>query len=442
MSTIEERYRKLHPKSAVRHQEAKTIFPDGVTHDARNQKPFPLNITHAVGSRKWDVDGNEYVDYFGGHGAIILGHSHPEINKAVIEQIGKGTQYAFSHDMEINWAKWVKKLVPSVEKIRFMASGTEATMMAVRLARAYTGKKQILKFKDHFNGWNEYGIAGAGRGMAGILPEALASVTILPANDIGAVEKTLQTGKYASVILEPTGAHLGSYPIRPSFLLELRRVTAHYGVVLIFDEVVTGFRTSRGGAQVRYGVTPDLTCFAKILGGGFPGAGAVGGKAELLNLIEENSDNPDARVAHPGTFNGNPVTAAAGSKCLELIATTPVNEQADAAAQRLKNGLNDLLVRMEIPGCATGVASIVQFRLGVAHECDKEMCILSDEEMKIAQDPKVLRPLQLALQSEKVGVHKGPTTHFVFASHTAKDINDTIATYEKALTALRKEGLL
>ena len=389
VTPIEQRYVDLHPKCAEYHATSKDIFPNGVTHDARNQKPFPYYVTHAMGPHKWDVDGHRIIDYKTGHGSLILGHSHPDIVAAVTDQMSKGTHFSASTELEIRWAQLVRELIPCAEKVRFHSSGTEATMMALRMSRAYTGKSKVIMFQDHFHGWHDYVTAGSSSGLGGIPKETLSTMIVLPPNDISVVEKTLQDhDDVAAIIFEPTGCHMGQTPIRPSFLGELREVTERYGVVLIFDEVVTGFRTSKGGAQEYYGVTPDICSLAKILGGGLPG-GAVAGKAEIIDMIQLTGDpefNRTRRVGHNGTFNANPLSAAAGSKALELVATTPVNDTADAMAARLKDGLNDLLARMEIPGCAAGVSSVVFLRLGVDHECDREVCIMSHEDQRIVDD--------------------------------------------------------
>lgn len=441
---IEERYIKLHPKSQERFNQAKNIFPDGVTHDARRLQPFPLYVTHAMGPHKWDVDGHKLIDYKTGHGSLILGHSHPEIVKAVQDAVAKGTHLGQSTEAEIKWGKLVVDLIPSAEKVRFHSSGTEAVMMALRLVRAYTGKTKIIKFTDHFHGWSDYALAG-GTGLGGIPKESLATMIVLPPNDIGTVEKTLKENKdVAAIILEPTGAHMGMEPIKPSFLSELRETTKKHGVVLVFDEVVTGFRISKGGAQGYYGVTPDLTTLAKILGGGLPG-GAVAGRADIINQIEFHND-PDydrnRRVSHPGTYNGNPLSAAAGAKALELLKMTPVNEKCDAATNKIKKGLNELLGRMEIPGCASGIGGLLFIRLGADHECDKEVCILPPEQFKKTQDAKRNHQLQLALLNHGVDAMGGGTRLIVGAAHSDKEIADTVTAYEKALTEVREMGLL
>ena len=439
---IEQRFHELHPGSAERHDRARSIFPDGVTHDARKQHPFQLYYTHAEGSAKYDVDGNRVLDYFPGHGALILGHSHPEIVKAVQEQMASGTHFSGSTDLELQWADWVRQLIPSAEKVRFHSSGTEADMMAIRMARAYTGKSKVIKFEDHFHGWSDYLVAGS-EGIGGIPNETLSTMMVLPANDIDTLEQALrENDDVAAVILEPTGAHMGAVPILPEFLRQLREVTARYEVVLIFDEVVTGFRTSPGGAQAYFGIDPDVTTLAKILGGGLPG-GAVTGKAEIIDMIEAREGDAEfnryRRISHNGTFNANPLSAAAGIKCLELVGTTPVNETADARAKQLNEGLNDLLMRMEIPGCCTGIASLMFLRLGVEHECDREYCVLTHEQAAQANNAARNQQLNLALLNN--GVHSG-TRFILTAAHTEEDIDYTVDAFEKSLAEVRGLGLV
>jgi glutamate-1-semialdehyde 2,1-aminomutase len=438
---IEQRYITLHPKCAQNHRVAEGIFPNGVTHDSRYLKPFPYYATHAEGAYKWDADGYRIIDYRTGHGALILGHSHPDIVAAVVDQVSKGTHLGASTGLEIRWGQWIQKLIPCAEKVRFHSSGTEATLMALRMARAYTDKTKVIKFEDHFHGWHDYAQAGA-VGIGGIPKETLSTMIVLPPNDISIVEKTLrEQDDVAAIIVEPTGAHMGLTPLRPSFLDELREVTSRYGVILIFDEVVTGFRISKGGAQAHYGVTPDICSLAKIMGGGLPG-GAVAGKAELIDMIAFSDDpefNPSRRVAHHGTFNANPLSAAAGCRALELVSTTPVNETADNMAELLKAGLNDLLGRMEVPGCASGVGSLFFLRLGVEHECDREVCIMSPEERLIAND--ATRNNQLALALYNHGVDAG-TRFIMSAAHSEQDVADTVDATEKALVDMREQGLV
>jgi glutamate-1-semialdehyde 2,1-aminomutase len=443
METIDERFDHRHPRSMELFAQARAHFPHGVTHDGRRLEPFSLYTTHGAGARKWDVDGNEYVDYRMGHGALILGHSHPEIVRVVQEQMARGTHLGLSHELEIRWAENVKRLVPSIEKMRFTASGTEAAMMAVRLARAYTGKSRVVKFEEHFHGWSEYGIIGSGRSAGGVPAQIASTVVVLPQNDIDLVERTLrEDGDVAAVILEPTGAHGGMYPARPEFVRQLREVTRRHDVLLVLDEVVTGFRTSSGGAQARYGIRPDLTCLAKILGGGLP-CGAVGGRAELVDMVQFRGDaqwDTTRRVAHHGTFNANPLAAAAGVKATELVATTPVNAAADGMAERLKQGLNAVLRGAGVPGCAHGVASIVNVQLASACDCDGGLCPLPMQTLKAGTRPQLIQPLYRACLNAGLDWMGG--TWFVSSVHTERDIDESVNAFDEAVRACRAEGIL
>ena len=439
---IENRFYELHPKSAELHDEARSLFPNGVTHDARRQDPFQLYYTRAEGAAKYDVDGNRILDYFPGHGALILGHSRPEVVRAVQEQMAMGTHFSGSTELEIEWGNKVRELIPTAEKVRFHSSGTEADMMAIRMARAYTGKSKVIKFEDHFHGWSDYLVAGS-EGIGGIPQETLSTMIVLPPNDIETFEKTLQENDdVAAVILEPTGAHMGLEPILPEFLHQLREVTEHYGVILIFDEVVTGFRVSRGGAQEYFGIEPDLTTLAKILGGGLPG-GAVTGKADIINMIEGRAGdaefNQNRRIAHNGTFNANPVSAAAGIAALEIVANEPINDTANERADQLKRGLNDVLGRLEIPGGVTGITSLLFLHLGLDRDYDPDYCILTPEERARSMEPERIRQLSLSLLNH--GVQAG-NRFILTAAHTEDDIAHTINAYESALTEIRELGLV
>ncbi len=444
MATILEEYIATHPGSAQRYAEATRIFPGGVTHDNRYAQPFPLYITHGTGPYKWDVDGNEYVDYVSGHGALILGHSHPAIAAAVSEQISRGTHLGACTEEELRWAKAIMALMPSVERVRFHSSGTEATLMAMRLARAYTGKNKVIKLQDHFHGWHDYAMAGSDRPAPGIPPESWGSMVIVPSGDLGAVEDALnRDSDIAALILEPTGAHYGQLPFdTPNYLRGLRELTSQHGVVLIFDEVVTGFRASPGGAQVLYDVAPDLTTMAKIVAGALPG-GAVGGKADIVDMIAHRNDpewDNQRRVYHPGTFNGNPLSAVAGAVCLEMIASQPINEQADAMALRLKNGLNEVLGKMEVEGLAHGVASMIHLVLA---DCSFERGIatMSHREIKEAAASRAVTALKRSMQNNGVDI-MGRDAFLVSSTHTEAEIDKTLAAVEKSLAEVRAEGLL
>ncbi len=444
MPTILEQYIATHPGSAERYREAVGIFPGGVTHDNRYAEPFPLYITHGQGPRKWDVDGHEYIDYVSGHGALILGHSHPAIADAVAEQIRRGTHLGACTDEELRWARAIMNLMPAVERVRFHSSGTEATLMAMRLARAYTGRNKVIKLQDHFHGWHDYAMAGSDRPAPGIPAESWGSMVIVPAGDLNAVEQAMERDTdIAAIILEPTGAHYGQLPFDvPTYLAGLRALCDQHGVVLIFDEVVTGFRASSGGAQVRYGITPDLTTMAKIVAGALPG-GAVGGKADIVDMIAQRGDpewDNTERVYHPGTFNGNPLSAVAGATCLEMIAAEPINEHADAMAARLKAGLNEVFTRMEVSGHAYGVASMIHFTLADG-DFDHNFGPEVNRQIKAAAGSAAVTGIKRALQNHGIDI-MGRDAFLVSATHNEADIDATLAAFEATLAEVRAEGLV
>jgi glutamate-1-semialdehyde 2,1-aminomutase len=444
MVTILEEYISKHPKSSERYDLGLAMFPSGVTHDNRYVEPFPLYMDRGIGPIKWDIDGNEYIDYVSGHGSLILGHSHPAISDAVKKQIMAGTHLGACTEQEIRWGNAIKALVPSIEKLRFHSSGTEATLMAMRLARAYTGKSKIIKFQDHFHGWHDYAMAGSDNAVAGIALEILNTMVVIPSGDLAAVESILQNDHdIAAVILEPTGAHYGQLPFDiSSYLTGLRELTTHYGVVLIFDEVVTGFRASPGGAQERYEIVPDLTTMAKIVAGALPG-GVVGGRADIIDMMAftGNSDwDNNNRVYHPGTFNANPLSAVAGATCLELIASEPINRLADSMALQLKNGLNDIFSRLEVSGHAHGIASMIHVVMDDC-DCDREICSMSHERIKNVTKSPLVTSLKRGLINNGVDI-MGRDTFLVSATHSNTEIQNTLDVFERTLGSLREEGLL
>ncbi len=443
MATILEEYVQKHPGSASRQQESNDMFPGGVTHDNRYVTPFPIYITHGEGPLKWDVDGNEYVDYVSGHGALILGHSHPAIASAVANQVGRGTHLGANTEEELRWGRAIKNLMPSVEKMRCHSSGTEATLMALRMARAYTGKSKVVKFDEHFHGWHDYAVSVAGRTVPGV-PEATSSSMVVIPPDLDAVEKVLsQDDDIAAVILEPTGAHYGQLPLNvPQFLTDLRRITRSHGVLLIMDEVVTGFRIHPGGAQGKYGIDPDLTTMAKIVAGGLPG-GVVGGRADIIDMIAFKDDpdwNARSRIAHPGTFNANPLSAAAGATCLEMIANEPINQRADEAAAALKKGLNDTFARLEVVGHAHGISSLIHMTLEDCG-CDREVCDMPHAEIKAAGAPAKTIALKRGFINEGIDL-MGRGSFIVSSTHTEKEVGRTLEAFEEVLTKMRAEGMV
>ncbi len=362
--SLRERFVAAFPKSQALHDQATTIFPSGVTHDLRYLEPFPIFIDYAQGAHKWDIDDHQFIDYWCGHGAMLLGHSHPAVVKAIQEQAARMTHAGGNHEGESTWGRWVQRLIPTAERVRFTGSGTEATLMALRLARIATGKPRTLKFAGHFHGWHDYVAPGTDPPFDGATPLGIADgvaeqTVIIPPNDPDLLEKTLANDpSIGAVILEPTGGRWGVVPIRGEFLEAVRDLTTKYEQILIFDEVITGFRVSPGGAQAYYGVYPDLTTLAKILAGGLPG-GCVAGRADLLAPIEFRPGKPKMR--HPGTYNANPLSAAAGCAALEQVNLGVPCSQANSMARLLRNQLNALFKDRGWPWLAYGDFSM--FRL-------------------------------------------------------------------------------
>ena len=451
MDTILERYQQLHPQSAALHAEALRFFPNGVTHDIRYSTPFPIYVEHAAGSHKWDVDGHEIIDYVMGHGALLLGHAHPEVTRAVAEQLQKGTHYGACQQMEMRWADWIQRLVPSAQVVRFTSSGTEATMMAVRLARAFTGRQKVVRFSGHFHGWNDSLVGYAPATDAppeavGIPPAALEYQVIVPQHDNEALRRVLEDRDgVAAVIVEPTGASYGAVPMDPAFLAHVRELTERTGVLLIFDEVVTGFRVAPGGAQVLFGVLPDITCLAKVLAGGLPG-GAVAGRREVLALLDFGDDewNLKRRVSHPGTFNANPLSAVAGSTCLSIIADGRPQKRAADLCRRLCQGMNAALRRAEVPGCAYGLSSM--FHITIGHEVPppEDGFLWRWDERPGPRVPGMARGLLEALKRGMLnrGVDLMRNGGLVSAVHGDGDVETTLAAFEETLADMRHEDLI
>ena len=442
--TIEQQYLDRHRRSAELYRRAGGAFPGGVTHDARYLEPFPIVLTSARGPRKVDVDGNEYIDYVMGHGALLLGHSHPAIVAAVTEQIQRGTHLGGNTELELRWAEAVQRLMPSVERVRFHSSGTEATLMAMRLARAFTGRTTVLRFQDHFHGWHDYAAATPGAGeerFAGPgIPAAVGgTVRVIPAGDAELLERTLAgNDDIAAVILEPTGAGSGRLPLAAEFMHHLRASTERHGVLLIFDEVVTGFRVTPGGAQQRLGIRPDLTTMAKIVAGGLPG-GAVGGRAEILDQIAMPGGR--RRVAHPGTFNANPLSAAAGSTCLGLVAIEPLTQRAEGAAERLCSGMNERFAASDTLGFAYRDSSLVQVALNLEGDGSPASVAAALPLLSSTRGGDAAQRLRVALLNEGVDAMRG-VSYIVSAVHTESDVDATLAAFSRALERLRGEGVL
>jgi glutamate-1-semialdehyde 2,1-aminomutase len=447
---LADRYAAAFPGSKARFETAKQLFPTGVTHDTRMMDPFPVYVSHASGAHKWDVDGHKLVDYFVGHGALLLGHSPADVVAAVQDQMAKGTHHGSSHDLEVEWGRLVQKLVPSAERVRFTGSGTEATLMALRLSRLFTGRPKFLKFRGHFHGWHDYVTVSAdppydAPGVPGV-PDAVAALCVaVEPGDLNTVEHALKSDpQVGAVILEPTGGHWGAVPLRGDFLKGLRELCTRFGAVLIFDEVITGFRVAPGGAQEYYQVTPDLTSMAKILAGGLPG-GCLAGRADILAYIEPRPGKP--KMKHPGTYNGNPLSAAAGVAALKRVATGEPCRKANAAARRLRNGLNDLFARRDWPMIAYGDFSMVRIIPGYTGDrppsaTDTDGPIPFGGDVNALDGPKNVKQLHAMRQAMLLnGVDLWGFAGMTSCEHTDDVIDHTVSAVEASVEVLRAEGL-
>jgi glutamate-1-semialdehyde 2,1-aminomutase len=325
---------------------AKAVIPGGVSSPVRAFKAVggtPLFVARAEGARLWDEDGRSFVDYVGSWGPMILGHAHPKVLEAVRNAAARGTSFGAPCALEVELAERVVRHVRSVEKVRFVSSGTEATMSALRVARGFTGRRKILKFDGCYHGHADSLLVAAGSGVAtlgipgspGVPEGTVADTLVVPFNDVAAVDEVVSThgGDLAAIIVEPVCGNMGTVAPGPGYLQALREITRRNGTILIFDEVMTGFRLALGGAQQLYGVTPDMTCLGKILGGGLPAA-AYGGRADVMATVA-----PDGPVYQAGTLSGNPLAMAAGATLLDLLAQPGRYETLEARSARLEEGL-------------------------------------------------------------------------------------------------------
>ncbi len=445
MGTIEQAYVEAHPGSEKLYKRAAKVLPSGVTHDSRFLRPFPLYANRAAGSRKWDVDGREYVDFVMGHGALLLGHGFPSVTEAAMSQLALGTHYGASQEGEIAWAEEVVRLVPSAEVVRFTSSGTEATLMALRVARAHTGKPVIVKFDRHFHGWHDYVAASskyAGAVPAGVPQSTMDSVIVLPIDETALRETLTSRDDIAAVIVESAGASSGTLPLPEGFLQAIRDLTRERGIVMIMDEVVTGFRWAPGGVQEIEGVTPDLTTLAKILAGGLPG-GAVTGSREVMERLQFPAPGTkSAKVGHPGTFNANPLSAAAGVACLREIADGKHQKRASENAAQLRAGMNAVLCEMGIPGVVYGQSS--EFRIlltgTVPEAADYHPRSLPWDLLEAGNPAERARILQMAMTNR--GVHLFGDGGMSSSVHTEDDLALALDAWRGSLTAMREDRAL
>jgi len=437
-----EEYIRAHPKSEQLHQQAIKVFAaDGATHGVRILDPFRPYITHAKGSRKWDVDGNEYIDYVMGHGGLILGHCHPDVVRAVQEQMAKGVHYGENHQLEIEWAELIKSMVPSAEMVEFFPCGNEANMMALRLCRSFTGRKKVLKFEYHFHGWNDQLTTP---GSEGTIPEDNVINTVnIPANKLDILEKELSTKEYAVLMTEGGGASLGgAMPLDVDFTRAIPDLARKYGTIWCLDEVVTGFRDYLSGEQQGWqaviGVKPDLTTLGKCIGGGL-GAGALVGRADIMEGFSPKKGTK--RIGHSGTWNGNPLTSAAGVAACKLYKTGEPQRKAAEAGSLFRKKCNEFLKQRGINGRLYS-RSIVHFYIGPIDFEPADDTMLPTANYANLRNPALL-PIRQRLCLHLL--HRGIATMggrgFILTSaHTEEDIDQTVNALADSLEAMIAEG--
>jgi len=351
-------------RSRALYDRARKVLPAGVSYSIRFFEPYPFYTARASGSKLYDVDGNEYIDFWLGHTALILGHSPPVVVKAVQEQLVRGTHYGTEHELEIALAEQVVKMIPSVEMMRFTNSGTEANMYAVRLARAYTGRNKIAKFEGGWHGGYDalqkavkppYNLPES----AGLTQGALQDTLILPFNDLEGVKERLKgiEDQVAGIIIEPVLGAGGAIPAEKEFLKGLREFCDQHGILLIFDEVITGFRLAPGGGQQYFGVKPDITVLGKILGGGFP-VGAFCGLAEIMERVDHMRYQRPQASFHGGTFTANPITMTAGLTTLKILEDGRLIKELNKLGDKIRAELTDIFEGIGVDVQVTGTGSL------------------------------------------------------------------------------------
>lgn len=450
-SPIIQAYRRKTPRSEALARRARDVFPSGITHDVRYIEPYGIYVTHAKGMRKWDVDGNEYTDYPGGHGALLLGHGYPAIVEALQQQLSKGTHYGASHELELRYGELIKQMVPCAERVRLTNSGTEATLLAYRVARGFTGRTKVLRFIGHFHGWHDHVAFGVsshfdGTPTPGVLDEIAAHTVLAPPWNWDETRALIETHAkdLAAVIIEPTGSTWGQVPVAPSFLKSLRELTTKLGIVLVFDEVISGFRCSPGGAQQALGILPDLATLGKIVAGGMHG-GALVGRQEILELLDFRAAKLRGfeKIFHQGTYNAMPTTCAAGIAALEIIRDTDACQRAIDYGRGLQDALNNVFAEEGINWVSYGTFGGFHVFLNgnniVTTREEIESGRFDYATIKAPLRANLVMKLRVGLLLHGVDIQPWPGAP-VSAVHTDNDRDRTAEAFRETIRMLRADG--
>jgi glutamate-1-semialdehyde 2,1-aminomutase len=413
------------PRARAWYDRARVVLPAGVSYGIRDLAPYPFYVDRAEGSRLHDVDGNEYTDYWCGHGTLILGHAPATVVDAACRQAARGSHFGFAHPLEVELAEMVIRLVPGAEMVRYTNSGTEANLYALSLARAFTGRTRVAKMEGGWHGGLEslnvavHAPFGSPEAL-GLNPHATADTEALPFNDLEAAERALVRADLAALFVEPMMGAAGCIAADREYLDGLRELCTRHGTLLVFDEVITGFRLAPGGAQQYYGVTPDITTLGKILGGGFP-IGALCGRREVFERLDHRRfGGRGDRAFHGGTFSGNPVSLAAGLATLEQLESGEVHARIDALGARLREGIAAAFDDHAVPIGVTGLGSVVglHFRAGAPRNAAEAS----------ADDLTVARKYFDHMRARGIVFLLPTSPHmFVSAAHTGDDIDAFLA---------------
>lgn len=416
-------------KSEQMYEKAKALIPGGVSSPVRAIKPFPFYTTSGNGSKIRDLDGNEYIDYCLAYGPEILGHNNPVIKEAIVSQLDKGWLYGTPTELEVTLAEKITGYYPSIDMLRFVSTGTEATMSAIRLARGYSGKNKFVKIEGGFHGAHDAVLVKAGSGASTLgepdsqgIPTDFTKYTLqTPFNDLETMTSLVEQNRddLAAVILEPVQGNVGPILPEPGYLQEVRKLTEENDVLLIFDEVITGFRLAMGGAQEYYGVVPDMTTLGKIVGGGLP-IGVFGGKSEIMEMIA-----PSGPVYQAGTFSGSPCSVAAGIAVLDYMKKEDLHAKLNATGDFLRKALSDIVADEGLDYYVSGIASMFKVFFGAEPKnyqdvlkCDKEGYLTFFHRMLAS------------------GIFLPPSqfeTNFISSAHTEEDLEKTLEAYKENL---------